>query len=81
MTALITLRRTNLVGQERWKLLIPLGDCPCQRAGMGLSCRRGRDLWPSPGKFYKRGKAKKKHFSRSWNFSTFAAHVIEQDLF
>ncbi len=30
MAALITFRRTNLVGQERWKSLIPLGDCPCQ---------------------------------------------------
>src|SRR6202035_1397087 len=27
------------------------------------------------------GKVKKKHFSRGWNFSTFAAHLIEQDLF
>jgi hypothetical protein len=31
MAALITFRRTNLVGQERWKLLIPLGVCLCQR--------------------------------------------------
>jgi hypothetical protein len=28
-----------------------------------------------------KGKVKKKHFSRGWNFSTFAAHLIEQDLF
>jgi hypothetical protein len=27
-----------------------------------------------------KGKVKKKHFSRGWNFSTFAAHWIEQDL-
>jgi hypothetical protein len=26
-------------------------------------------------------KVKKKHLSRGWNFSTFAAHLIEQDLF
>ena len=28
-----------------------------------------------------KGKVKKKNLSRGWNFSTFAAHVIEQDLF
>jgi len=28
-----------------------------------------------------KGKVKKKNFSRGWNFSTFAAHLIEQDLF
>jgi len=27
-----------------------------------------------------KGKVKKKHFSRSWNFSTFAARVIERDV-
>jgi hypothetical protein len=26
-------------------------------------------------------KVKKKHFSRGWNVSTFAAHLIEKDLF
>jgi hypothetical protein len=28
-----------------------------------------------------KGKVKKKNFSGGWNFSTFAAHLIEQDLF
>jgi hypothetical protein len=28
-----------------------------------------------------KGKVKKKNLSRGWNFSTFAAHFIEQDLF
>jgi hypothetical protein len=28
-----------------------------------------------------KGKVKKKNFSRGWNFSTFAAQLIEQDLF
>jgi hypothetical protein len=28
-----------------------------------------------------KGKVKKKSFSRGWNFSTFAAHLFEQDLF
>ena len=28
-----------------------------------------------------KGKVKKKNFSRGWSFSTFAAHLIEQDLF
>jgi hypothetical protein len=37
MAALITFRRTNLAGQERWKLLIPLGGCP-------VSARNGSEL-------------------------------------
>jgi hypothetical protein len=36
MAALITFRRTNLAGQERWKLLIPLGEGPVS-ARKGLS--------------------------------------------
>jgi hypothetical protein len=28
MAALLTFQRTNLARQERWKLLIPPGDCP-----------------------------------------------------
>jgi hypothetical protein len=28
-----------------------------------------------------KGKVKEKKLSRGWNFSTFAAHFIEQDLF
>jgi hypothetical protein len=28
-----------------------------------------------------KGKVKEKNLSRGWNFSTFAAHLIEQDLF
>jgi hypothetical protein len=33
----------------------------------------------TPGKFYKR-ESQEKNFPCGWNFSTFAAHVIEQDL-
>jgi len=29
----------------------------------------------------KNGKSRKKNVSRGWNFPTFAAHFIEQDLF
>jgi len=28
-----------------------------------------------------KGGKSKKNFSRGWNFSTFAAHLVEQDLF
>ena len=32
------------------------------------------------GKFYK-GRSQEKNFSRGWNFSCFAAHLMERDLF
>jgi len=38
----------------------------------------------SPGKFYKgsiKVEVKRKHFSFGWNFSCFAAHLIERELF
>jgi len=54
MAALITFPRTNLVSQERWKLLIPLADCPCQRAGMGLSGPNGSP-WVLPEREEHRG--------------------------
>lgn len=49
MAALITLRRTNLAGQERWKLLIPLGDCNVSARNASELAQEQRDLWSSPG--------------------------------
>ena len=53
MAALITFRRTNLVGQERWKSLIPLGDCLVrvsiswrQAEGIREGCSKSLKLFP-----------------------------------
>jgi len=54
-----------------------LGNCEITHAlGQFLSMAFAQ----VPGKSIK-GKVKKKNFSGGWNFSTFAAHLIEQDLF
>jgi hypothetical protein len=46
-----------------------------------LNASRGRPAFSSHLVCSIKGKVKKKSLSRGWNFSTFAAHFIEQDLF